>query len=149
MTSWTSCEWLWVYAGAALMLLELATTGFVAFFFGLSAATVGLLRSLIGEPFGVAWQLASFSVLSIVYIVLLRKYFKMLFVGRTDRAGTDFDRECVGRAGKVTVAINPPRTGRVMLGDAEWTASADVAIPAGADVKVISQDNLTMKVEVL
>lgn len=145
----TSCEWLWVYAGAGLMLLELVTPGFVAFFFGLSAATVGVLRSLIGESFGIAWQLASFSFLSVLYIVLLRRYFKKLFVGRSDRAGTDFDRECVGRVGKVTEAIHPPKTGRVMLGDAEWTASADAPVPAGADVKVVSQENLTMKVEVL
>ena len=35
-----SCAWLWVYAGAALMLLELVAPGFILCFFGLSAATV-------------------------------------------------------------------------------------------------------------
>ncbi len=43
--------------------------------------------------------------------------------------------------------VLPPLTGRVMLGDAEWTAAADGPIEAGANVRVIAQQNLTMKVE--
>ena len=36
--------WLWMYLGAFLMLLEIVSPGFVIFFFGLSASTVGLMR---------------------------------------------------------------------------------------------------------
>ena len=53
----------------------------------------------------------------------------------------------MGRVGKVTQAIDPPLTGRVEIGDAEWTASADEAIATGATVEVLSQNNLTMKVK--
>ena len=145
----TNCAWLWIYAGAALMLLELVVPGFVLCFFGLSAATVGVLRFAFGEAFTLTWQLAAFSAFSVLYIVLLRRYLKKVFVGGKVETRTDFDNESVGRAGKVTEAINPPLSGRVLIGDAEWTAVADRAIAAGADVRVVAQNNLTMKVEAL
>ena len=142
-----SCAWLWIYAGAALMLLELIVPGFILCFFGLSAATVGTLRFAFGEAFTLTWQLAAFSVFSILYIVLLRRCLQRVFVGGKVETKTDFDNESVGRVGKLTEAIRPPLTGRVMLGDAEWTAAADCPIEAGADVRVVAQQNLTMKVE--
>ena len=145
--NFTSCGWLWIYAGSALVLLELVAPGFVICFFGLSAATVGVLRFAFGEVFSPTWQLAAFSVFSVVYIALLRRYLKRIFVGGKVETKTDFDNDSVGRVGKVTEAINPPLTGRVLLGDAEWTAAAETAIPSGADVRVVAQNNLTMKVE--
>lgn len=142
-----SCGWLWLYAGAALMLLELATPGFVIFFFGLAAATVGLLRFGFGASFSPTWQLATFSALSILYLVGLRRYMQKIFMGEANAAAPDLTNEYVGRVGEVTVAIAPPLTGRVMIGDAEWTATADAPLAVGVTVKVISQNNLTMKVE--
>ena len=141
-----TCAWLWIYAGAALMLLELIAPGFILCFFGLSAATVGVLRFAFGEAFTPTWQLAAFSAFSILYIVLLRQYLKKVFVGGKVETKTDFDNESVGRIGQVTTAINPPLAGRILLGDAEWTADADEPIDVGANVKVIAQQNLTMKV---
>ena len=113
----------------------------------LSAATTGLVRFAVGEPFDFTWQLVAFSALSIVYLLFLRRWVKGVFAGRTESAGTDFENEYVGRAGRVTVAIAPPLSGRVELGDAEWTAVSDAPIAAGANVKVVAQENLTMRVE--
>lgn len=141
-----SCGWLWMYAGAILMLMELMAPGFVIFFFGLSAATVGLCRFAFGEAFDLTWQLAAFSAFSILYIISLRRWLQKVFSGTVQASGEDFENENVGRLGKVTSAIRPPLTGRVMLGDAEWTAEADSPIEVGADVRVVAQRNLTMKV---
>ena len=143
----TGCAWLWLYAGLFLMLMELLAPGFVVFFFGLSAATVGLCRALFGEGFDLTWQLAAFSAFSILYLVLLRRWMKRLFLGARSAAKTDFDNEYVGRVGKVVEAVEPPLTGRVEIGDSMWSAAADAPIAAGTTVKVVSQDNLTMKVE--
>jgi len=145
----TSCAWLWIYAGSALVLLELVAPGFILCFFGLSAATVGVLRFAFGEAFTTTWQLAAFSFFSVLYIVLLRRALKKVFVGGKVETKTDFDNASVGRTGRVTAAVTPPLTGRVMIGDAEWTAAADRPIAAGADVRVVAQENLTMKVEEL
>ena len=144
--SFLSCAWLWLYVGAFLMLAELLAPGFVLFFFGLSAATVGLLRFAFGEAFTLTGQLAAFSI---VYLVFLRRWLKKTFMGGKVETKTDFDNASVGRVGSVTETIVPPRTGRVMIGDAEWTAAAATEIAVGADVRVVAQENLTMTVEPL
>ena len=142
----TSCGWLWIYAGCALTLLELVVPGFVLCFFGLAAATVGVLRLMFGEAFSPTLQLAAFSGFSLLYIFLLRRWLKAIFVGdRVDR-GAAFSGACVGRVGKVTSAIEPGVPGRVLIGDAEWNAEADAPFAAGAAVRVVSQENLTLKV---
>ena len=143
----TSCAWLWLYLGAFLMLMELLAPGFVIFFFGLSAATVGLCRFACGEAFSLTWQLAAFSAFSILYLVFLRRWMKRLFTGASETSTADFNNESVGRLGKVTEVIEPPLAGRAMIGDSEWSATADEAIPVGTNVRVIAQSNLTMKVE--
>lgn len=145
----TACGWLWIYAGLGLALLELVVPGFVLCFFGLAAATVGVLRLVCGAAFGATAQMAAFSILSVLYIILLRRYLKKVFVGEKGGAAQGLSDEYVGRTGTVTEAIVPPKTGRVLLGDAEWTATADAPIPAGTDVTVIAQRNLTMAVRPL
>ena len=145
----TTCGWLWIYAGLALMLLELVAPGFVLCFFGLAAATVGALRFLFGASFDATWQTAAFSALSVLYIVLLRRVLKKVFVGERDGAANGLSNGYVGRVGQVTEAIEPPKTGRVLLGDAEWTATADAPVSAGTDVTVVAQRNLTMTVRPL
>lgn len=131
------------------MLLELIAPGFILCFFGLSAATVGVLKFAFGDVLTPTGQLAAFSAFSILYILILRRYLKRVFVGGKVETKTDFDNDSIGRIGKLTAAVLPPLTGRVMLGDAEWTAEADRPIEAGANVRVVAQQNLTMKVEEL
>ena len=101
------CGWLWLFAGAALMLLELVTPGFVLFFFGLAAATVGGIRLAVGEAFTLAAQLAAFSALSVVYLVALRRFVTRLFADGAHAARPDIDNEYVGRVGRVTAAVAP------------------------------------------
>ena len=142
----TTCAWLWIYAGSAMVLLELIVPGFVVCFFGLAAATVGVLKFALGDSLTMTGQLAAFSVFTILYIVLFRRALKRVFVGSKVETATDFDNESVGRIGRVVAAIEPPLPGRVLIGDAEWSAAADMPLAAGADVRVVAQDNLTMKV---
>ncbi len=140
--------WIWIYIGIGLMFLELIVSGFILCFFGLAAATVGVIRFIIGDAFDLTWELAVFSGLSVAYIFLLRRWFKRTFVG--DKKGdADLGDDNIGRVGKVTAAIEPPLAGRVILGDSEWSAEADVPVAIGANVRVISQNNLTIKVEVI
>ena len=129
-----------------MVLLELIVPGFVVCFFGLAAATVGALKFALGDTLTPTGQMAAFSVFTILYIVLFRRALKRVFVGSKVEAATDFDNESVGRLGRVVAAIAPPLPGRVMIGDAEWSAAADAPIAAGTDVRVVAQDNLTMKV---
>ena len=146
----TTCAWIWLYVGAFLMLMELMAPGFIIVFFGMSACTVGLCRFAFGEAFSLTWQISAFSVFSVLYIVLLRRLLKGVFVGEKSVGDEQLsDGGLAGRRGRVTEPIRDGLPGRVMVGDAEWNAVADAPIPAGTDVKVISQKNLTIKVEVL
>ena len=143
-----SAGWIWLYAGAGLMLAEILTPGFVMFFFGLSAATVGVIVLVLPDSLrlSVTWQLALFSLLSLVYLVTLRRYMKAVFLGDNGKARALPD-EFAGRIGEVTEAITPGVGGRVVVGDAEWAATSAAPVAAGARVKVLSRSNLTLTVE--
>ena len=140
--------WFWLSLGVALMLMEIAAPGFVIFFFGLAAATVGVIKFALPGSFTLVWQVASFSALSIIYIALLRRFLKSVFLGDKNGAAAvpGVAGEYVGRTGTVTAAIEPPLAGRVMIGDAEWNAEADTPLAAGMTVRVVSERNLTLKV---
>jgi len=141
-----TCGWYWIYTGCVLMLMELVVPGFVLCFFGMAAATVGAIRLAVGDAFSPTWQLAVFSVCSVLYIVLLRRWLKSVFVGDKIDRDASISGECVGRPGRVTTAIAPGVPGRVMIGDAEWNAEANVPISAGTAVRVVAQANLTLTV---
>ena len=137
--------WLWMYVGAFLMLAELASPGFVVFFFGLAAATVSLLKWMF--PSLPLWgQLAAFSVLSILYLLVLRKYLKKVFTGDKQESPS-IDNEYIGRVGRVVEVVRPDVPGRILLGDAEWTAKAATRLEPGTEVRVVAQENLTLAVE--
>jgi membrane protein implicated in regulation of membrane protease activity len=137
--------WLWMYAGAFLMLAELASPGFVVFFFGLAAATVSMLKWIF--PALPLWgQLAAFSVLSILYLLVLRKYLKKVFTGDKQESPS-IDNEYIGRVGRVVEVVRPDVPGRILLGDAEWTAKAATRLEPGTEVRVVAQENLTLAVE--
>ena len=143
----TTCAWLWLYLGTFLMLMELLTPGFVIFFFGLAAASVGLCRFVFGEAFGEAWQLAAFSGFAVFYLLVLRRYVRRVFCGDRSKTAGDLADDFAGRVGKVTEAVRSPQPGRALVGDAEWTVVSDRPIEAGAVVRVISRSNLTLKIE--
>lgn len=135
----------WLFLGVALMILEVMTPGFVFFFFGLSALTVSLVVWLapgLAEP----WQWLLFSGLSIIYILLMRKWIKSLFDGKKEVSESP-DDPFVGKTVPVTEAIAPNRPGRVEFSGTNWTAEADTDIAAGAIVRIVRQKNLTLYVE--
>ena len=140
----TTAAWIWLYIGAFLMLAEIVSPGFVIFFFGLGAATVAVCKWAF-PSMSLACQLALFSITSVIYLLVLRRYMKRLFMG--DKADLGLPSEYVGRLGKVVETIRPEVPGRILLGDAEWAAAASERIEVGVEVKVVAQDNLTMRVE--
>ena len=137
--------WIWMYVGAFLMLAELASPGFVVFFFGLAAATVSALKGIF--PSMPLWmQLAAFSFLSIFYLLVLRRYLKRVFVGEKEESSS-IGKEYIGRVGRVVEVVRPDVPGRILLGDAEWAATSDTRLEPGTEVRVVAQDNLTLGVK--
>ncbi len=138
--------WWWLLVGALLMLGEIMTPGFVMFFFGLGATLTGL--ALVAFPEMPVWaQALIFSVASIIGLAFLRGYVKAFFGIKDDLGRSEIDDGYAGKIARVTATVTPTVAGRVLLGDAEWNATADSPIEAGSDVRVVSRVNLTLKVE--
>jgi membrane protein implicated in regulation of membrane protease activity len=135
-----------MYFGAFLMMMELLVPGFVVFFFGLSAMSVGIGRFVLGESFSMTWQFVAFSALSICYLIVLRRWLKSVFSGYINESRTDMESGLVGRTGKIVEDVAPPLAGRVEIGDSQWSAVSDRKIAAGVNVKVTAQNNLTLTV---
>lgn len=139
--------WIWLYIGAALMMLELISPGFVIFFFGLAAATTGIVKMFLGDNFTITWQILSFTLFSVIYLAFLRRVVKKVFLGNIETSQSNFENDFPGKVAVVTEVINPPLAGRVMLGDSEWTAVSEKPIEKGVNVRILERDNLTLKVE--
>lgn len=134
----------WLYAGVALIILEVMTPGLVSLFFGLAALTVALIVWLV--PLGQAWQWIFFSVFSILYVLVLRKSMKKVFSGDREVSDNPSD-EFSGKLAVVVEAVAPNKPGRVEFCGTTWTAESEAEFPAGASVRIRSKKNLTLKVE--
>ncbi len=146
--------WCWLCAGVLLMTAELATPGFVIMFFGLSAATVALLCGALGDSFTFTWQLAAFAVLSVAYVLTLRRFAKKIFAGEilhAEGGEAETDANFAGRNVEVLSPVGREIPGRVALGDAEWSAvSADGREIAPGDAAVVVRcRNLTLEIRKL
>lgn len=135
----------WLYAGVALILIEVMTPGLVSLFFGLAALTLALIVWLVPE-LAQGWQWIIFSVLSVLYILLLRKSLKSVFSGSREISDNP-DDALTGRLAVVTQPIAPNRPGRVELGGTTWNAEAEGELAAGVSVRVTGKKNLTLRVE--
>ena len=137
----------WLYVGLALIFFEIITPGLVTFFFGLAALTVAFAVWLI-PCMSQCWQWLAFSVLSVLYIFLLRKSLKKVFSGVRE-VSDGVDDDFTGRMAVVTEAVGPNRPGRVELGGTTWNAESGQVLSAGTSVKVLSKKNLTLNVEAI
>ena len=138
--------WSWVFSAVVLFIVEVATPGLVAIFFGLAALVMALLVALWPGISG-AWQSVLFALLSIVFLVALRRLFKKVFTGRrTAINDTGLGDDFVGRTAVITEAIHNNLPGRVEFNGTSWSAIAKQPIPVGAVVEIVSKDNLTLAV---
>ena len=136
--------WVWLFVGVILMLMEILAPGFVIFFFGLAAATLGVV--LFAVDLSATMQIVSFTALCILYLFTLRRIAKSIFMGKTTESSA-VGSEYIGRIGKVVETIRPEVPGRILLGDAEWAAAAEERLEPGTEVRVVGQSNLTLAVE--
>ena len=135
----------WMILGCILVGAEIMAPGFVLMFFGLSAITVSALVYFI-PPNGNLWPALVFAALSIVYIVLLRKFFKRLFSGRGEKAQGAFDN-FTGQSATVIKTITPHAIGKVEFHGTQWEATSDTECPEGSRVTIVRKDSLTLIVK--
>jgi membrane protein implicated in regulation of membrane protease activity len=136
----------WLLAGLTLMLAEMATPGFVLFFFGLGAL-VASAWAWTGMG-GLGSQLIVFLVSSLVFLVTLRKYAADWFKGKTSATGTLPDDDFVGQRALVVEDIDPGHLkGKIELHGTRWNATSPAPIRRGVQVEVVSRSGLTLLVK--
>jgi len=129
--------WIWMALAAIFVVGEIFTAGFFLLWFGIGAASAGIL-ALIG--LGPAWQLGAFVVVSGVLFAVSRKLADKITKKQPPGVGAD---RFIGKEGIVLEEIdNEKNTGRVRLKSEDWRADSetDEIIPKGTRVGVTGLD---------
>jgi membrane protein implicated in regulation of membrane protease activity len=135
----------WLLLGIALMVLEVMTPGLVSIFFGLAAVVVGVLV-FFWRSCPIALQYILFSLLSVVFLFVLRRLFRRAFTGRRTGEADGLGDDYAGAQAVVLTLIRPAEAGKVEFRGSHWRAEAEEVIEPGVPVIVTSRDNLTLKV---
>ena len=137
---------MWMIFAALMIVGEIFTAGFFILWFGVGAIVAGIL-ALLGLSTG--WQLGAFVVVSLVLLIISRRFAERITKPQPDGIGAD---RFVGQIGIVLEEINNlSNSGKVRLGKEEWRAESDnkKTIPANSTVKVVqmSGTHLIVKLE--
>ncbi len=138
--------WHWLVIGLLLVLAELATPGgFFVIFFGFAALAVGALAGFgVGGPMWI--QLLTFSVLSVLSLVLFRA--RLLERFQSDPQAPQVDT-LIGEIGHLEGAIAPGQIGRIEVRGTAWSARNTSAseIARGTRCRVVRVDGLMLDIE--
>lgn len=136
MLSFTHPMWLWLGAGALMLVGELVLGTEWLLWPAVSAGVVASLAA-VGLAFPIEQQLALFAVLTVATTFTGRS---LLRRRRADGQDVNEHLALPGQVGEVTHAITDGR-GRVRVDGAEWRADLDGGgdLPAGACVEVVER----------
>lgn len=135
----TALAWLGVAFIAAMIEVSVPHFGSAFVSFGAVAAAAA---AFLG--YGITEQLATFVVVLVVSLVLLRSRLVGRIGGRGVPSRTD---ALLGRHGIVTHDIDPTLgTGRVTIGGEDWAARSSAPVTAGTKVTVTGADGIVLEV---
>ncbi|MBO5200976.1 MAG: NfeD family protein [Clostridia bacterium] len=121
--------WLaWLIAAGIFVLLEAVTVSLVSIWFVPGAVLTSIISIWVED---IAVQVVLFILLSAIFLVLCRKFFKK---SRPD-ALDDTTSKLIGKTATAQTDISDTE-GQVLLGDVHWRAVSDAPIEAGASVIV-------------
>ena len=136
--------WLWLIGGVILLIAEVIAPGFSLIFIGAAGIVTGLLSLALGLP--VTLQLATFAILAFLAVRLVGRRF---YASRYDYSADPLLNDRAGRLlGKVVVVVQAvdSHSGRVRVGDGEWSARGGPAAP-GERVRIVDIEGNCLKVE--
>ena len=138
---------LWFLVGLGMFLLELVSPGFFILFFGMGAWVVALMCFFM--PISLNAQLFLFIVISLLSLVLLRKWLRGILTGHV-KAEQDPSKELddfIGQKATVIESIDPRKSGKVEFHGTQWEAESHERIEKNEIVKIAGKDNLILKVK--
>ena len=136
-------HWAWFVLGLVLFALESIIPGLHFIWYGVAALLVGLLAQVTG----IDWQLqlVAFGLLSVLSVLLVRRYSAMSGSEGEVEALHSRSQEYIGRIVMVEDAIVAGR-GKVRVGDSMWIAEG-ADMPKGTRAKVVSTNGTVLVVE--
>ncbi|WP_052180636.1 NfeD family protein [Alistipes sp. ZOR0009] len=136
---------LWLIIGFLMLVIEMFSLSFFAFFLAMGALLTALL-TFFGILPTITLQVVVFSVSSVAFLLLLRKFLKQKFSQAKDGVGySEFSGEKV----KVVREIPENGSGRVFYRGAEWEAVSHdgASIPLNATVTIVRMDGIVVIVK--
>ena len=135
--------YIWLFAGLALVVLELATPFFFLLPFGIGC-WVAVIPNLLKAEFLIQF-LVFFGSSLICWVVIGR--IMPSESSKADRSKKLNGDEIIGSVGYVVEPIIPPMKGRVYLLNNTWPAASDSRIEKGKEVIVTSKEGITVIVK--
>ena len=135
--------WWWLIGGVALLIAEVLAPGFFLLFVGLAAMVTGVFVLLFG--FGLAPALALFAIYTALAVYFGRKVYANRPVASSARHLNDRSAQLIGRSAVAVTAIDE-HSGRVRLGDGEWSARG-ASVQPGERVEIIGVEGNCLIVE--
>jgi inner membrane protein len=136
--------WLWTIGGVLLLALEILVPGVFLIWIGIAAVVTGIFALLFG--IGIAGQLALFALYSVLAVMVGRRFYGVKTIDTLDPMLSNRGARLVGRRVLVVQAVDED-SGRVRVGDSEWSARGGPAEP-GQRVRIASVEGNCLIVEV-
>lgn len=139
-------EIIWAIAGIILFFIEFFIPGLVIIFFGIGALVTSIVTFILGDIFSLPYQILLFTITSVLSLMLLRKYMKKVFKGKSLAGfdGENFNIE-IGQIVPVIELIEPGEVGgKVKYQGTQWNARSDESIAPGESVEITGIKNLTL-----
>ena len=135
--------WLWMIGGILLLIAEVIAPGFFLVFIGVAALATGAFTLLFGMP--LAFQLILFTIYALVAVMIGRKGYANQAADSSDPLLNDRAARMVGKSVTVIAAVDE-HSGRVRVGDSEWSARGGPGRP-GERVRITGVDGNCLLVE--
>ena len=135
--------WLWAIGGLILLIAEMIAPGFFLIFIGAAAILTGVATLAFG--LSLPLQLVDFVVAAGLAVLLGRRRYEEPPNVDLDNRLNNPGRRLEGKVATV-VAVVDEHSGRVRLGDSEWTARGGPA-QAGERVRIVAVDGNCLIVE--
>jgi membrane protein implicated in regulation of membrane protease activity len=135
--------WLWMIGGILLLIAEIIVPGVFLVWLGIAAVVTGAFAQLFG--IGLAGQLGVFAVYSVLAVLAGRRFYAVKGV---EHSGPGLNNPSERLIGRRVVVVQPvdEDSGRVRLGDSEWSARGGPAGP-GDKVRIIGVEGNCLIVE--
>jgi membrane protein implicated in regulation of membrane protease activity len=136
-------SWLWMIGGVILLIAEIMAPGVFLVWIGIAAIVTGLFALLFG--IGIAGQLGLFALYAVLAVLVGKRFYA---VREVEHSGPRLNHPSERLIGRRVFVVQPvdEDSGRVRVGDSEWSARGGPAQP-GERVRITGVEGNCLIVE--